>query len=153
MVPNEKPPPPPPASDLLARVMWMLDIHDDAMFEIGFYRQILRRDPNNVDALRRQAKLLSDNGACRQALVLSRRLAALRPGDHGALYNLACNLVLTRRSDEALETLRNAILHGFNDLDQLRSDEDLDSLRDDPRFMEVLHELAAIKATGEPSIC
>lgn len=154
MIPNERPePPPPPPTELVGRYLWMIDLHDQAMFEIRFYREILRREPNDVPALRRQAKLLSDNGACRQALVLSRRLAALRPGDPAALYNLACNLVLTRRGDEALATLREAIHCGFDDLGQLRIDEDFDAMREHPDFVAIMQELAAREAKEEPSAC
>ena len=57
-----------------------------------------------------------------------------------ALYNLACAYALTGHTDEALEALQ-ASREAGRDISAARSDSDLDSLRDDPRFVELLADL------------
>ncbi len=59
-------------------------------------------------------------------------------GYHSATsyYNAACAYARPGNSDEAFRWLRRASEAGFNVLGNLKGDEDLDSLRDDPRFEE-----------------
>ncbi len=55
-----------------------------------------------------------------------------------ALYNCACACALLGRKDQAIAWLQRAVDAGFVDLDQVRSDTDLDSLRADPRFVAIV---------------
>jgi len=54
------------------------------------------------------------------------------------LYNMACLKALRGRSDEAMEYLERAALEGFTDFIHIEKDPDLISLRDLPRFRELL---------------
>ena len=60
--------------------------------------------------------------------------------DHWALpYNAACLASLTGNTDEALDWLQKALALNQEEIyDYLREDSDLDNLRDDPRFQELL---------------
>ncbi|MBI4880422.1 MAG: hypothetical protein HY812_12305, partial [Planctomycetes bacterium] len=58
-----------------------------------------------------------------------------------AHYNLACIRALTGRGGDAIEQLRLAVDAGFKDVSWARRDGDLASVRDDPRFREVLDAL------------
>lgn len=62
----------------------------------------------------------------------------LHPGYPGALFNLACCASLAGRADEALEHLRAALEREPKLRENARSDEDFASLRDDPRFQELV---------------
>jgi Flp pilus assembly protein TadD len=53
------------------------------------------------------------------------------------MYNLACVEALAGNRDAAFEWLQKAESTGFN-LSHMKGDDDLDSLRDDPRFDEML---------------
>lgn len=57
-------------------------------------------------------------------------------------YNLACALALTGEQGKALEALAGALAAGFADRGTLERDTDLDSLRDSPRFRELLESLS-----------
>ena len=72
-------------------------------------------------------------------LRLMKRNFPQSPATH---YNLACLLAMKGRKDEAFETLQEAIALGFRNLEHLRSDPDLDKLRADKRFSEVLKSAA-----------
>ncbi len=54
------------------------------------------------------------------------------------LYNLACTEAQLKEKDKAFDFLFQAIDAGYDSPDQIRSDEDLDSLHGDPRFRKAL---------------
>ena len=53
-------------------------------------------------------------------------------------YNLACVLSLQGRLDEAIDVLLVAKSHGYNDVQHLQQDPDLENARDHPRFVELV---------------
>ena len=55
-----------------------------------------------------------------------------------ALYNVACVHSLKKDSDKAFEYLKKSIEAGFRTIDQLHSDSDMDNIRNDPRFAEMI---------------
>ncbi len=69
--------------------------------------------------------------AFRRALDLGYRKAT-------TMYNLACAYSLLERQDEAFGWLFKALDAGFEGEGMLRSDDDLDNLRGDPRFRQAL---------------
>ena len=109
-------------------------------FEIDFFGHILERFPNYVDVLRVQGNNLTLKGRYADGLSIDKRLVALRPQDPLAHYNLACSFALLRKADLALKTLRRAIELGYRDFRYMREDHDLDSIRHDPRFRQLLRE-------------
>lgn len=60
-----------------------------------------------------------------------------RPDDPVAYFNAACFQARAGRADEAIEQLRRAVELNDRIKDLIRTDEDLDSLREDPRFDEL----------------
>jgi tetratricopeptide (TPR) repeat protein len=59
------------------------------------------------------------------------------PRKAGILFNIACNEALLGRTDDAIEHLRAAIEADASVLELVRTDTDLDPIRDDPRFAEL----------------
>ncbi len=113
-------------------------VDDQLGFEIDFFGRILRRNPRHLDALRRQVQLLSKTGRYHDALLLDQRLVDLRPRDYVAHYNMACSLSMVGRTNEALASLDDALRLGYRDIAHLEADPDLDSLRGDPRYLELI---------------
>jgi serine/threonine protein kinase len=58
-----------------------------------------------------------------------------------AWYAYACGAAISGHQDLAFQYLHQAINHGFSDADSMASDEDLRSLRNDPRFEVILKDL------------
>lgn len=54
------------------------------------------------------------------------------------LYNAACAHALLGHADDAIRFLQHAIDAGFEDTDQVGHDSDLDSIRQDPRFVDLV---------------
>lgn len=109
-------------------------------FEIEFFGGILERRPDYVDVLRIMGNNLTSKCRYAQGLVIDKRLVQLRPKDPLAHYNLACSYALLKRPDQAIRTLRTAIELGYRDFRYMREDHDLDSVRHDPRFRQLLRE-------------
>jgi hypothetical protein len=76
-------------------------------------------------------------------LGIDRDLVRFAPGDPTFRYNLACSLALLARASEALDALEQAVSLGYADAEHLLADEDLASLRAEPRFLEIVRALRA----------
>lgn len=109
-------------------------------FELEFFGGILERHPDYVDVLRVMGTNLTLKGRYAQGLQVDKRLVQLRPNDALAHYNLACSFALMNRTEQALKTLRRAVELGYRDFRYMREDRDLDSIRHDPRFRQLLRE-------------
>ena len=73
-----------------------------------------------------------------EAEVLLREGLELHPGNPSLLYDLACLDALQGRVDEALEHLRTALEAQPKFKEYATKDPDLEAIRDDPRFVEVV---------------
>src|SRR5262249_8576471 len=109
-------------------------------FELDFFARILDRYPDYVDVLRVQGNNMTLRGRYAEGLQIDKRLISLRPGDPLAHYNLACSYALLKRPEQALKTLRKAVELGYRDFRYMKEDRDLDSIRQDPRFRQLLRE-------------
>ncbi len=109
-------------------------------FELDFFAGVLGRAPDYVDVLRVMGHLLTLKGRFSEGLQVDKRLVGLRPADPLAHYNLACSYALLKRVDLALRTLRRAVELGYRDFRYLREDRDLEAVRHDPRFRQLLRE-------------
>ena len=68
-----------------------------------------------------------------------------------ALYNIACGFARLNDKENALTWLERALANGFNQAETLRSDSDLDSLRSDPRFQQLVSKVAVVKNESRPA--
>jgi tetratricopeptide (TPR) repeat protein len=109
-------------------------------FELDFFGGVLERAPDYVDVLRVMGHLLTLKGRYAEGLQVDKRLVGLRPNDALAHYNLACSFALLKRAELALKTLRRAVELGYRDFRYMREDRDLDAIRHDPRFRQLLRE-------------
>jgi len=66
----------------------------------------------------------------------------IRDDSSFAWYNLACAAARSGSRKRALEALEKAIDLGFRDLAHISGDEDLESLRKEPRYLELMEELS-----------
>jgi tetratricopeptide (TPR) repeat protein len=129
---------PDPSAD--SAVLALLAERPQLDFELEFYDLLLQRVPDFADALRAQASNLTSKGLLKEGLRVDQRLVQIRPRDPTAHYNLACRYALLKQPDLALTTLRKAVELGYRDFRYMVQDRDLDSIRKDPRFRELLRE-------------
>jgi hypothetical protein len=110
-------------------------------FLVDFYEVVTKRQPENLEVFAELAQAHTRLGEFESGLALDRHLTRLLPEDPTVRYNLACSLALTERTLESLETLELSINLGYDDAAYLLKDEDLRSLRDLPRFQEIVRRL------------
>ena len=79
-----------------------------------------------------------DYAAAIPAYERAAELGAPVMGAYFSIYNIACCQARLGRKDEAIATLQRAMDLGFPSFAHPATDEDLASLRDDPRFVEML---------------
>lgn len=116
--------------------------------QAGFLRALVERDPRYVDALEELAELELQLGRVEVVLGLDERLKILRPRDPEIRYNLACSLTLNRMFEQAAAELSAALELGFEDLQSLQSDPDLEDLRAHPAFRPIRARLRTLKGSG-----
>ena len=107
-------------------------------FEIALYERSRRRDPDSEPVLEALGHAYTQRGRFEEGLAVDRRLAELRPEDPIVHYNLACSYSLVGAKAEGLAALERAIALGYDDLEHLEGDRDLDALRAEPRFQELV---------------
>lgn len=110
-------------------------------FEIRFLEGILHRSPRFVEALVALGDLYTKKGEYEKGLEIDERLAVLRGDDPYVLYNLACSYSLMNYVESALETIKKAVLCGYDDVEFMDADQDLANLQKDPRFRSYLSNL------------
>ena len=69
------------------------------------------------------------------------RALAIDPTDSVVLYNVACFYALEGQGDKALNCLESAVDHGSVSASWMQNDNDLASIRDDPRFDALIERL------------
>jgi tetratricopeptide (TPR) repeat protein len=134
-----------PDSEQLTPALIRLSERPQLDFELEFYEHILSRLPHYADVLRAQASNLTNKGLMKEGLKVDQRLVQVRPQDPTAHYNLACRYALLRQPDLAIVTLRRAVELGYRDFRYMIQDRDLDSIRTDPRFGQLLRDYHKVR--------
>jgi len=111
---------------------------EDLNFEISFYEKLLRKKPDFINALVALAEAYTRTGRYKEGLKIDQRLVELKPADPIAHYNLACSYSLLKIADASLLALKKAIDLGYRDFAFIEKDQDLEFIRKDPRYKELL---------------
>ena len=106
--------------------------------EINFLSQLEKRLPNDIELLQVLADLYTKNNLIKEGLEIDLHLSRLDPEDSVIWYNLACSYSLNKKINEAFESLFKAVNLGYNDLSHIKKDQDLNNLRHDSRYEELL---------------
>lgn len=101
------------------------------------YREVLKQFPECELTTMRLGVALHDQGKLDEALLFHQRTAKSECYSHLGLYNIACYSALKGDKDQAFEYLKKAIEAGYTDVGHFESDEDLNSLRNDPRYQTI----------------
>lgn len=102
---------------------------------------ILTLNPLDGRALVLGAGALFEDGQKSRAMEWIRRALEFHPGEMNVLVNSACLYAQAGLKEEALQLLERAFARGWGKRDWVEQDPDYDSLRDDPRFKELLSKL------------
>lgn len=112
-------------------------------FQTSLMESWLQEHPDDVEALRFLAYSYTASGRLEEALRADQKLVAMEPGRAELHYDLGCSYALLGRADEAFASLERAIALGFQERAVFVEDDDLESLRPDPRWDALLGRLPA----------
>ena len=122
-------------------------------FETGVLEQLVEHEPDNIEYLAALGQAYSGLQHHERGLAVDRRLVGYHPDNPTFRYNLACSLALTGDLNGACGELLKAIDLGYRDFDHMDRDEDLTTLRCDPRFGLILDHIRGLEdgaATHSP---
>ncbi len=105
---------------------------DEALAEI---EPVLIRDPGHAVAHQVRGVVLLRLGRLEEADASIERFSGLTPASPHGPYNRACVAARAGRIDDAFAWLEKAVALGYDDGPALEGDDDLASLRGDPRFV------------------
>lgn len=111
--------------------------HHDVV-ELNFLEKIAARLPEDLEVLQALADLYTRTGNFEKGLEIDQQLSRQMPNDDLVWYNLGCSYALTQHADEAFDALAKAVELGYGDYDWMKTDTDLNSLHNDPRFESLL---------------
>ncbi len=111
---------------------------EDLDFEITFYEKILKQNPDFINALIALGDAYTKRGRYKDGLKIDKKLIKLKPDDPIVYYNLACSYSLLKMADSSLSALKKAIHLGYCDFAFVEKDPDLQFIREDPRYKELL---------------
>lgn len=115
-------------------------------WQIEFYEDILKRNPNYVEVLMLLAGLYTDSKMYKKGLGVDQKLATLRCDDPIVQYNLACSYSLVHDTDKSVKALKKAVELGYFDADHIEEDPDLDGIRHDPRYTDLMSKIKTSRA-------
>ncbi|HUG98919.1 MAG TPA: TIR domain-containing protein [Gammaproteobacteria bacterium] len=104
---------------------------------LGLMPNYLLQNPDDSRARMFYAVALCDAGRKEDAIREGTAAIDASPGDSVMLYNGACLYARLGEPRRAVDTLRQAIAGGVRNYGWMDNDPDLDSIRDDPEFIEL----------------
>jgi tetratricopeptide (TPR) repeat protein len=116
---------------------------DNLDFEIVFFEKLLEKRPDFAEVLMILGEDYTKKGLYEKGLETDLRLAKLKPDDPSVHYNLACDHSLLKQDDFCLTALEKAIALGYRDFAHMQKDADLEFIRQDKRFAELLDKYKA----------
>lgn len=114
-------------------------------FEITFCENLIKAKPDSIPALIYLGGAYTRKGFYQEGLEMDKRLVDLRPQDPVFRYNLACSLSLLGEVDSSFEELKKAVMFGYDDVNYILVDSDLDNLRKDGRFDIFFHKVKKLQ--------
>jgi serine/threonine protein kinase/tetratricopeptide (TPR) repeat protein len=106
--------------------------------ELEAYPRYLSRFPENPRAHVFYAVALARAGRNEEGKAETAKAIELNPTDPLMLYNTACFYARIGEKSLALDTLKNAIREGFGEYEWLVRDPDLDSIRGEPEYAQLM---------------
>lgn len=123
------------ASEALGRHAEALAAYREALAVVERHMEL---NPDDPRAATMRAVSLCRVGRREDGLRWAERALALDPRDAGVSYNVACLYALEDETEKALGCLEQVIGAGFRNKEWMEKDPDLASLREDPRFHQLL---------------
>jgi tetratricopeptide (TPR) repeat protein len=118
---------------------------DDEEFIVWFLEGVLENYPNYIECLMYLGNAYTAMRKYEEGLQMDLRLKKLKPYDPIVHYNLACSYSLLGKINLSLAALSKAIGLGYDDIQHIESDTDLDSLRNEEAYKTLINKLKEVE--------
>jgi adenylate cyclase len=108
----------------------------DSAFEV--FPIYISKHPDDARSHMYYATILMLKGKDQQAREEAAKALDLSPDDPVMLFNAACFYARLGEKEIALKMVKNAVTIGFEQYEWLRRDPDLDNIRNEPEFIEIM---------------
>jgi len=105
---------------------------------IKHYQKALAIKAGFIQALRNLAMTYMTQRDYEKALSLFKRIIERMPDDANTHYNIACIYAIQNNTEASIEWLKKAIERGFDNWDHLKTDKDLENIRDSSHYRELV---------------
>jgi len=106
---------------------------------VFYYKRALALAPDDPRCLNQLAIVLAADGRFDEAVAVLEKLGQLLPASPTVSYNLACLYGRRDQPDKAIGHLQKALEKGYDDWQTLRSDPDLESIRQTPFYINLIN--------------
>jgi TolB-like protein/Flp pilus assembly protein TadD len=117
------------------------EAQDAALRGVNRAKRHLELNPDDTRALNLGLGGLADLGRADEVKQFARRSLAIDGENPDTLYNVACGYAKIGEPNRAMECLEHAAMHGMAIGAWAENDSDLDSLKDLPRFQQLIRRL------------
>jgi tetratricopeptide (TPR) repeat protein len=117
---------------------------DDEEFIVWFLEGVLENYPNYIECLMYLGNAYTAMGKYEEGLQIDLKLRKFKPYDSIVRYNLACSYSLLGKIDLSLAALRKAIELGYDDIQHIENDTDLDRLKNEEGYKTLINKLKEI---------
>ena len=115
------------------------DKHTEALHAaMEMFPRYLSLHPDDARAHMHFAIMLVRSGRTEEAKPKAERAIELSPNDPLMFYNAACFYANVGDTSLALRTLKNAVSSGYEFYEWIKRDPDLDSIRNEPEYIEMM---------------
>ena len=105
------------------------------------YEKALSIKSDMIPALYSLGIIHTLRGEYDHAIEAFKKIIANDPDNADAFYNIACIYSRQNKISDAVEWLKKAVDKGYNNLNNLRTDPDLDNIRDEPGYRKIINML------------
>ncbi len=102
------------------------------------YTEAIRLDPRDAAAFDFRGLAYAAKKDFERAIADYAEAIRLAPRNDNVFYNRACYFALLNRTDPAIESLGKSLELGYRNFSHMEKDSDLDSIRSDPRYRELI---------------
>ena len=109
--------------------------YDKAIKDFG---EAIRLNPKDAVAFSNRGDAWNNKKEYEKAIKDFGEAIRLNPKFTSAYYNITCTLALQGKTDAAIDMLAKTLELGYRNIEHIKKDTDLDSIRKDTRYLELL---------------
>jgi len=107
---------------------------------VEHYEKALDIHPQFIPALNNLSMIYAISGKNDKALTLMKRIVDYQPEQAETYYNIACIYARQNKRDQAIDWFQKAIERGYNNWDLIKTDKDLENIRDSSMYKELIED-------------